>query len=116
MYSRALDNLLIVHLDAGGDLIVSLGHDVDDVGAVSLQQTHVRPSDPLSQGLVGLPVLVNHSEHDEEVVLLGHAVNVTHAGVVKQLPVGIESSLTLGPVQMALMHKCGFQNALQIIF
>ena len=90
------------HLDAGRDLLVALGHDVDDIGAVGLQETHVRPGDPLGQGPVGLLVLVDHGEHDQEVVLLGHTVDVAHAGVVQQFPVGVEARLTLGAVKVTL--------------
>ena len=92
----------IPNLDAGRDLLVALGHDVDDIGAVGLQETHVRPGDPLGQGPVGLLVLVDHGEHDQEVVLLGHTVDVAHAGVVQQLPVGVEARLALGAVKVTL--------------
>ena len=90
------------HLDAGRYLLVALRHDVDDIGAVGLQETHGRPGDPLGQGLVGLLVLVDHGEHDQEVVLLGHTVDVAHAGVVQQLPVGVEARLALGAIKVTL--------------
>ena len=111
-----LDKLLSFHLDAGGDLLVPFGHNFDNVGAVSLKKTHGRAGDTLSEGPVGLLVLVDHGEHDEEVVLLGHTVNVTHAGVVQQLPVSVETRLALCSIQVALIQKCGFQNSVQIIF
>ena len=100
--------LFQAHLDAGCDLLVALGHDFDDVGAVGLEETHGRPSDPVSQGPVGLLVLVDHGKHDQEVVLLGHTVDVAHAGVVQQLAVGVEARLSLGPVQVTLDREGGF--------
>ena len=90
------------HLDTGCDLLVALGHDVDDIGAVSLEETHIRPGDPLGKGPVGLLVLVDHSKHYQEVVLLGHAVDVAHTGVVQQLPMGVEARLAQGAVKMTL--------------
>ena len=89
---------------------------MDDVRAVRLEATDVRTSDPLGQGLVGLLVLVDHSEHDQEVVLLGHTVDVAHAGVVQQLAVGVEARFALCPVQVTLDREGGFgtQNSLQI--
>ena len=102
--------LFQAHLYAGCDLIVALGHDVNDVFAVRLQETNGRPGDPLSQGLVGLLVQVYHGEHDEEVVLLGHTVDVAHAGVVQQLAVGVEARLSLCPVQVTLDRGGGFKT------
>ena len=102
------------HLDAGCDLLVVLGHDVDDVFAVCLEQTHGRPCDPLSQGLVGLLILFDHGKHDQEVVLLGHTVDVTNAGVVQELAVGVETRLALCPVQVTLDREGRFGNYLQI--
>ena len=105
-----LDKLLSFHLDAGGDLLVPFGHNFDNVGAVSLKKTHGRAGDTLSEGPVGLLVLVDHGKHDEEVVLLGHAVNVTYTGVVKQLPVRVETRLSLCSIQVTLIQRSGFKK------
>ena len=89
-------------LYAGCDLLVALGHNVDDVGPVRLQETHIRACDALRQGPVGFLILVNHGKHYEEVVLLGHAVDVAHAGIVKQLSMCVEARLALCAIQMTL--------------
>ena len=54
----------------------------------------------LRQSFVSFSILLDDSEDDEEVVLLRHAVDVGHAGVVLQLGVGVVAGPALRTVQV----------------
>ena len=88
--------------DGGGDLVVPLLHHVDNVAEILAHELDVGTGDPVREGAVDVAVLRHHGEDDDKVVLLGHAVDVAHAGIVKQLSMCVEARFALCAIQMTL--------------
>ena len=64
--------------------------------------SHLASRDPFRQSTVRLLILLSHGEDDDEVVELRHAVDVTHAGVVQDLSLSVESTSASGVVEVTL--------------
>ena len=77
---------------------------MDDIRPIFGQNVNIGPSYSFRQSFVCFPILLNVGDDDEEVVLLRHAVDVGHAGLVHQLGVGLVAGPALRALQVTPLH------------